>query len=177
MERLLASCPWEQEPNSYPIHWRADLAKEPGRKLKIGYYVDDGLVKVQPPHERAVKEVVALLEAAGHTGQLKPPYAMAASVSKPWLTDEVVKWDTSSHVEAHRLWTKAILADGGQSCNEMLAASEEPLVQGMLVGKDSDRLSAEEAIQVRREVFHPRSSVSLHFHSFRTLAWSTRKTT
>ena len=70
MERLLASSPWEQEPNSYPIPWRSDLAKEPGRKLKIGYYVDDGCVKVQPPHERAVREVVALLQAAGHTSQL-----------------------------------------------------------------------------------------------------------
>ena len=160
MERLLASYPWEQEPNSYPIHWRADLAKEPGRKLKIGYYVDDGLVKVQPPHERAVKEVVALLDAAGHTSQLKLPQAVEASVYKLRLTDEVVEWDTSSHPEAHRLWTKAILADGGQSCNEMLAASEEPLVQGMLVGKESDRLSAEEAIQVRGKIFHNRSSVS-----------------
>jgi amidase len=39
------------------------------KRLKIGFLVDDGVVKVQPPVERAVREVVAALRAVGHEGE------------------------------------------------------------------------------------------------------------
>lgn len=53
-----------------PIPWRCELTQPPNRPLKIGYYLDDGMVKVQPPLERAVREVVDKLKAAGHEGML-----------------------------------------------------------------------------------------------------------
>lgn len=60
----------------------------------------------------------------------------------------VLDWDTSSHPEAHQLWTQAILADGGSKCEAILAQSGEPLVEGMLVGKESDRLSIQQVEEV-----------------------------
>lgn len=120
---LLDARPWDYEPTSFPIPWRTELATKPERKLRIGYYVDDGMVKVQPPIERAVLEVVEKLKVDGH---------------------EVFEWDISSHKEAQRLWLKSVLADGGQKCKKLCEQSNEPLVEGMLVGTDADRLSVDE---------------------------------
>lgn len=47
--------------------WREDIYKEiQSRKLVVGLMADDGVVKVHPPIERALREVVAKLKAAGH---------------------------------------------------------------------------------------------------------------
>lgn len=73
MEGLLSASPWMYEPSTYPIPWRGELASRRSRPLRIGYYIDDGLVKVQPPHKRAVNEIVSRLEAAGHTGLCPHP--------------------------------------------------------------------------------------------------------
>lgn len=124
---LLDAEPWEYEPTSYPIPWREHLAEKPKKKLRIGWYVDDGMVKVQPPVERAVLEVVEKLKTVGH---------------------EVIPWDISTHKEGQRLWLKAILADGGQKCKRLCQQADEPLVPGMLVGTDADRLSVDEANEV-----------------------------
>jgi amidase len=127
---LLDAEPWNYEPTSYSIPWRSHLAAKPSRKLKIGYYVDDGMVKVQPPIERAVHEVIEKLKAAGH---------------------EVVQWDISSHREGQRLWLKAVLADGGRRFRKLCEQSDEPLVEGMLVGTEEDRLDVDEANQVSND--------------------------
>jgi amidase len=44
------------------------MASLKAKRLRIGFLVDDGVVKVQPPIARAVQEVVAALKAAGHEG-------------------------------------------------------------------------------------------------------------
>lgn len=127
MKGLLDAEPWSLEPTSHPIPWREELARKPTRKLRVGYYVDDGMVKVQPPIERAVLEVVERLRAAGH---------------------DVFEWEVPTHIEGQRLWTKAILADGGKKCARLCEQGNEPLVPGMLVGQESDCLTVEEANEV-----------------------------
>ncbi|KAJ5472218.1 Amidasefungi [Penicillium desertorum] len=127
METLLASSPWNVDPNVVPIPWRKELAGPPAnRKLKLGVVFDDGVVKPQPPVARAMRETVDALRAAGH---------------------EVIEWDTSLHIAITNLWTKGILADGGQHCRSLCKIVDEPLIEGMVVGKETDHLSHEEREQ------------------------------
>jgi Asp-tRNA(Asn)/Glu-tRNA(Gln) amidotransferase A subunit family amidase len=44
------------------------MASLKAKRLRIGFLVDDGVVKVQPPIVRAVREVVDALRTAGHEG-------------------------------------------------------------------------------------------------------------
>ncbi|CAI7676987.1 unnamed protein product [Penicillium palitans] len=127
MESLIASSPWSLDPTAVPIPWRKELATPPAtRKLRLGVVFDDGVVKPQPPVARAMRETIDALRAAGH---------------------EVIEWDTSLHIAATNLWTKGILADGGQHCRSLCKIVDEPLIEGMVVGKETDLLSHEEREQ------------------------------
>jgi hypothetical protein len=53
----------------------------------------------------------------------------------------VIEWDSKMHVEAYELWLEAVLADGGEGCKELCLLANEPLVEGMLVGKAENFLS------------------------------------
>lgn len=68
MEAMLAAEPWRWDPVMIPVPWRRELAALPERKLRIGFYVDDGVVRCQPPIEAAVKRAVEALKVAGHEG-------------------------------------------------------------------------------------------------------------
>jgi len=69
--------PWRLDPRCLPIPWREEQCREvQSRPLVVGLLLDDGVVKVHPPIERALKEMEAKLIAAGH---------------------EVVYWDPSGH--------------------------------------------------------------------------------
>ena len=68
MEALPCASPWELDQHTAPIPWRKSLASLKAKRLRIGFLVDDGVVKVQPPIARAVEEVVGALRAAGHEG-------------------------------------------------------------------------------------------------------------
>lgn len=70
MEVLPFAAPWELDQHVAPIPWRSELASLRGKRLRIGYLVDDGVVRCQPPAERAVKDVIDALKAAGHEGKL-----------------------------------------------------------------------------------------------------------
>lgn len=59
--------PWLLDPRVVPIPWRDEIYREvQSRPLVIGVMYDDGVVKPHPPIERALKELVARLKAAGH---------------------------------------------------------------------------------------------------------------
>ncbi|KXJ86556.1 amidase signature domain-containing protein [Microdochium bolleyi] len=118
--------PWLAEPFVYPIPWRSELARKPetGKKLRIGWYVDDGQVLPQPPITAQVRRVVGLLRDAGH---------------------EVLEWSTPEHGELWASWGKAIMADGGRYARDSCALSGEPLIEGMIVGTDADLLTQLEA--------------------------------
>lgn len=73
----------------------------------------------------------------------------------PRLDDEnllntfaVFEWDASSHAYAYELWEKAILSDGGEGCRRMIEMTGEPLIEGMLVGKEKNILTTSETHQV-----------------------------
>lgn len=66
---------------------------------------------------------------------------------------QVIEWDTSLHKPGTDLWTKGVLADGGNHCRKLCQLVDEPLIKGMIVGTEKDFLSIEE----REEVcIHPR---------------------
>lgn len=68
MEVLPDARPWEVDHHVAPVSWRTKMASCGVKQLKIGFLVDDGVVKVQPPIARAMREVVDALKAAGHEG-------------------------------------------------------------------------------------------------------------
>ncbi|PLB50669.1 amidase [Aspergillus steynii IBT 23096] len=127
MQALPAVEPWMIDPHVAAVPWRSHLASVGARRLKIGFLVDDGVVKVQPPIARAVREVVDALKAAGH---------------------EVFEWDASSHGHAYSLWLKAVCSDGGEGCRKKTELSGEPLIPGMLVGSEADLLTTSQTHQV-----------------------------
>jgi amidase len=67
MEALPAARPWEIDHQVTPIPWRTELCTTT-KRLRIGYIVDDGVVKVQPPVARAIEEVAQALRETGHEG-------------------------------------------------------------------------------------------------------------
>lgn len=124
MESYSSISPWTSDPQIFPMPWRKELAVPPRRPLKIGYVLDDGVVRCQPPIQRAMRELIEKLSKAGHA---------------------VFEWDSSSHRHAYYdLWLKAVLADGGQRCADLCKLVDEPLIPGMLVGKTEDILSVPE---------------------------------
>jgi amidase len=68
MEALPTASPWEVDQHVSPVPWRAHLASG-GKRLRIGFLVDDGVVRVQPPIARAMREVIEALKVAGHDGK------------------------------------------------------------------------------------------------------------
>lgn len=124
MQALEKAEPWTIDPQCVPVPWRRELATVPaGKKLRIGYVVDDGMVKCQPPIERTMRETIEKLKKEGH---------------------ELFEWDTSSHAFGYQIWLKAILADGGAGCAKLCAAGSQPLIQGMLVGTSDDLMTPSE---------------------------------
>lgn len=69
MQALVQSEPWNVDAQLVPIPWRSALCTKT-KPLKVGYIIDDGAVRVQPPAARAMHEVIATLKAAGHEGWL-----------------------------------------------------------------------------------------------------------
>jgi amidase len=113
METLLESQPWDVDPGLLPIPWRKELTVPPSRPLKLAFIFDDGLVRCQPPVERATRLLADKLKAAGH---------------------EIIEWDVSDHTEGYDMWLEGVLADGGKDCRTLCELAGEPLVEGMLVG-------------------------------------------
>ena len=74
-----------------PLPWQADLYS-PNRKLRIGWYDDDGFFPAMPGCKRAVHEIVEKLKASGHT---------------------LVEWTDRNHTEMFRTFSEIILSDLG----------------------------------------------------------------
>jgi Asp-tRNA(Asn)/Glu-tRNA(Gln) amidotransferase A subunit family amidase len=68
MEVLPDARPWEVDQHVAPVQWRKELASPGVKRLRIGFVIDDGVVKVQPPIARAMKEAIEALKEAGHDG-------------------------------------------------------------------------------------------------------------
>ncbi|OQE24136.1 hypothetical protein PENFLA_c010G05811 [Penicillium flavigenum] len=133
MEVLPEARPWEVDQHVAPVAWRKELASPGAKKFRIGFLVDDGVVKVQPPIARAMHEVIEALKTAGH---------------------EVFEWDASSHSYAYELWAKAIFSDGGEGCRRQIEKTGEPLIEGMLVGKPEDTLTTSQTHQLNADKYN-----------------------
>lgn len=64
----------------------------------------------------------------------------------------MTEWDPSSHVQAYEMWLKAVLSDGGEDCRDLCQLADEPLVEGMLVGKPENLLTRNGRMEVRFEL-------------------------
>ncbi|CAL2041052.1 unnamed protein product [Caenorhabditis brenneri] len=97
----------DRDPYCPPVHWNESLyASE--KKLRVGYYIDDGWFTPTPALQRAVLEAKKHLEAAGHT--VVPFYP-------PRLTEVI------------QLYFRAVCLDGGQYVlNKLLKDIIEPTI-------------------------------------------------
>ena len=57
----------------------------------------------------------------------------------------VFEWDTSGHGYGYDIWEKAVKADGGKRCKMLCEKENEPLIQGMVVGTEKDRLDVDQS--------------------------------
>lgn len=75
MSVILAANPWESDPALLNVAWRRNMIEEPkGRKLRVGYFTNNGFYTTSPPVARAIGETVAALRAAGHECiEIQPP--------------------------------------------------------------------------------------------------------
>ncbi|KAL4747674.1 hypothetical protein BDW72DRAFT_206312 [Aspergillus terricola var. indicus] len=76
-------------------------------RLLISLILDDGVVKIHPPIERAMRELAAKLEANGH---------------------ELVTWNTSDHLRCISLMDRYYTVDGGEDVRRDVAVAGEPFI-------------------------------------------------
>ncbi|RDW77691.1 hypothetical protein BP6252_05744 [Coleophoma cylindrospora] len=100
--------PWMLDPRVSPIPWRESVYEEiQSRPLVIGIMMDDGVVKVHPPIERALNELAEKLKKAGH---------------------ELVPWEPSLHQECIEIMDKYYTADGGEDIRRAVQSGGEPFI-------------------------------------------------
>ncbi|KAL1959969.1 hypothetical protein VTO42DRAFT_637 [Malbranchea cinnamomea] len=108
MRHLVNSQPWKLDPRCVPLPWRDDMFHEiQSRSLVVGLIVDDGVVKVHPPIQRALLQLSEQLKAAGH---------------------EVVPWNTDGHAELIEIMDKFYTVDGGEDIKRDVNAAGEPFL-------------------------------------------------
>ncbi|OJD28235.1 hypothetical protein ACJ73_00365 [Blastomyces percursus] len=107
-QHLFNSQPWALDPRCTPLPWRNELFTEiQSRSLVIGLILDDGVVKVHPPIQRALHELSAKLQAASH---------------------EVVPWNTDDHQECINIMDTFYTVDGGEDIRNDVMAAGEPFL-------------------------------------------------
>ncbi|KAB8267666.1 amidase signature domain-containing protein [Aspergillus minisclerotigenes] len=100
--------PWELDPKCTPLPWNEDTFQEiQNRPIVVGLILDDGVVRIHPPIERALRDLSAKLQAKGH---------------------EVVIWDASDHFEYIQLMDQYYTVDGGEDIRRDIAVAGEPFI-------------------------------------------------
>lgn len=94
--------PWLRDPKCIPIPWRS---VELPAKLKIAVLWHDGMVHPTPPVERALRDTVERLKAAGH---------------------EIIDWDPVDQKQGLDLLARMFVADGGLTIRRELDRTGEP---------------------------------------------------
>ncbi|KEF58507.1 uncharacterized protein A1O9_06433 [Exophiala aquamarina CBS 119918] len=108
MKLVVDAQSWNLDPRVTPIPWRQQVYEDiQSRPLTIGILADDGVVKVHPPIERALRELEATLRSAGH---------------------EIIQWDPSGQRECIEIMDSFYSADGGEDIRKEVAASGEPYI-------------------------------------------------
>ncbi|KAL4737263.1 amidase signature domain-containing protein [Aspergillus similis] len=105
---LTSSRPWDLDPRCANLPWNESVFQDvQSRPLVIGLILDDGVVKIHPPIERAMRELAAKLEANGH---------------------ELVTWNTSGHLRCISLMDRYYTVDGGEDVRRDVAVAGEPFI-------------------------------------------------
>ncbi|KAK3081151.1 hypothetical protein LTS18_009735 [Coniosporium uncinatum] len=108
MQNVVNARPWNLDPNVTPLAWQEEVFNEvQTRPLTIGLLIDDGVVKVHPPIERALRDLTDKLRSAGH---------------------EIVSWDCSGHKECIEIMDLFYSADGGEDIRREVEAGGEPFI-------------------------------------------------
>ncbi|KAL4989034.1 amidase signature domain-containing protein [Aspergillus falconensis] len=105
---LVNSRPWNLDPRCATLPWNESVFQDvQSRPLVVGLILDDGVVKVHPPIERAIRGLAAKLETDGH---------------------ELVTWDTSDHLSCISLMDRYYTIDGGEDVRRDVAVAGEPFI-------------------------------------------------
>ncbi|KAH8896849.1 amidase [Thozetella sp. PMI_491] len=119
--------PWDYDPGCIPMPWNDQEAERPTRKLTVGVLWDDGVIRPTPPVMRAMKQMVGMLEKAGHT-----------------LVDLPEDEMKSIHRRALACTMKSNVQSGGYSVQKHLDASGEPVVPRTATGSPASFLTTQE---------------------------------
>ncbi|KAF2416538.1 acetamidase [Tothia fuscella] len=108
MQAIIGRKPWLLDPNVTPMPWQLEVFENvQSRPITVGLLTDDGVVKVHPPIERALREVAAKLEAAGH---------------------EIVLWNNAGHADLIAIQDLFYSSDGGEDVRREVQAGGEPFI-------------------------------------------------
>ncbi|MCJ1479223.1 hypothetical protein MMC13_007908 [Lambiella insularis] len=109
MKTVISSKPWINDPSLVPLPWRTNQTHLRGaQKLKIEIIWSNGVVKPQPPVQRALKEVVEKLRGVPEV--------------------ELVDWKPWKHDYAWQILSKLYLPDGGREHSSYIESSGEPWI-------------------------------------------------
>ncbi|KAJ5232287.1 amidase signature domain-containing protein [Penicillium chermesinum] len=105
---VINSQPSDLDPRCIDLPWRSHIYDDfLTRPLTIGVISDDGVVKIHPPFQRALDDLVGKLKSAGH---------------------EIVTWDPIGHADIIKVQDKYYTADGGEDIRRDIAVCNEPFV-------------------------------------------------
>ncbi|OBT89845.1 hypothetical protein VE02_00784 [Pseudogymnoascus sp. 03VT05] len=105
MKTIIGTSPWRKNPDVMPIPW--DTFRVP-KKLTIGIYSDDGIVRCHPPITAALKYVTELLRAE---------------------SDIVIKeWKPYDHARGYDIIRKLYFQDGAADHYKMMEITGEPVL-------------------------------------------------
>ncbi|EHK25658.1 uncharacterized protein TRIVIDRAFT_62326 [Trichoderma virens Gv29-8] len=108
MKEIILREPWQSDYYVSPVAWRQSMYEEYStKKLTIGLFLDDGMVRPHPPVTRALQQAAAALRAAGH---------------------EVIEWPLDLHAETIELMDEFFTVDGGQDIRRDVEAGGEPYI-------------------------------------------------
>ncbi|KAK6382392.1 hypothetical protein LTS17_004279 [Exophiala oligosperma] len=125
--------PWEWDSTCVEMLWNEEAYVTAANKTCcIGMIQNDGVMTPHPPIQRAMGEVKQALLDAGHE-----------VVEVPFFDGTEKFWE---------LATKLFCATGDQEMRELVRASSEPFIQGLMVGGPEDVLSLPEYLALARRI-------------------------
>lgn len=146
---LADSKPWDLDPRCSPLPWNENAFEEiQSRPMVIGFIVDDGVVKIHPPIERALLALADKLRAQGH---------------------EIVEWDTSDHLQYMQLMDRYYSADGFEDVIRDVTRAGEPFIPHVrsLISRGS-AISVYQYWQLNKEKFELQKKYLSKWNSMRS---------
>lgn len=108
MKEIIIREPWQSDHHVSPIPWRQSMYDEfSAKKLTIGLFLDDSIVRPHPPVTRVLQKAAEALRAAGH---------------------EVIGWPLDLHAETIALMDEFFTVDGGEDIRRDVEAGGEPFI-------------------------------------------------